>query len=88
MGLIPETLARVSLTNQYPKLGGITMIQSQRSVLLALGFNQRSDLTFIRETESRIELFYLCGNDFLILNKIFNLVSRQSFGSYLNNVQS
>ena len=28
MGLIPETLARVSLTTQYPKLGGITMKQT------------------------------------------------------------
>jgi hypothetical protein len=64
------------------------MIQSQRNVLLSLGFNQRSDLTFIRETESRIELFYLSGNEFLILNKASNLVARQSFGSYLNNVQS
>jgi hypothetical protein len=64
------------------------MIQSQRSVLLSLGFSQRSDVTFIRETESRIELFYLCGNDFLILNKASNLVARQSFGSYFNNVQS
>lgn len=62
------------------------MIQSQRIVLLALGFSQRSDLTFIRETESRIELFYLCGNDFLILNKASNLVARQSFGSYFNNI--
>jgi hypothetical protein len=64
------------------------MIQSQRNVLLALGFNQRSDSTFIRETESRIELFYLFGDEFLILNKASNLVARQSFGSYFNNVQS
>jgi Ca2+-binding EF-hand superfamily protein len=28
MGLIPETLARVSLTMQYPKLGGINMKQT------------------------------------------------------------
>jgi hypothetical protein len=62
------------------------MIQSQRDVLLALGFNQRSDTTFIRETETKIELFYLSGNDFLILNKASNLVARQSFGSYFNNV--
>jgi hypothetical protein len=62
------------------------MIQSQRDVLLALGFSQRSDVTFSRETESKIELFYLSGNDFLILNKASNLVARQSFGSYFNNV--
>jgi hypothetical protein len=62
------------------------MIQSQRDVLLALGFSQRSDVTFIRETETKIELFYLSGDDFLILNKASNLVARQSFGSYFNNV--
>ncbi len=62
------------------------MIQSQRDVLLALGFSQRSDTTFIRETETKIELFYLSGDDFLILNKASNLVARQSFGSYFNNV--
>jgi hypothetical protein len=62
------------------------MIQSKRDVLLALGFNQRSDVTFIRETESKIELFYLCDGEFLILNKASNLVARQSFGSYFNNV--
>ena len=63
------------------------MIQSKRIILLALGFNQLSDVTFVRETESRIELFYLCADDFLILNKASNLVARQSFGSYLNDVQ-
>ena len=62
------------------------MIQSQRSVLLALGFSQRSDVTFIRETESKIELFYLSGDDFLILNKASNLVARQSFGSYFQEI--
>jgi hypothetical protein len=62
------------------------MIQSQRDVLLALGFSQRSDITFIRETETKIELFYLSGDEFLILNKASNLVARQSFGSYFNNV--
>ena len=63
------------------------MIQSQRNMLLSLGFSQRSDLTFIRETESRIELFYLSGNDFLILNKSSNLVAHQSFGSYFSEIQ-
>jgi hypothetical protein len=62
------------------------MIQSQRDVLLALGFTQRSDVTFSRETESKIELFYLSGDEFLILDKASNLVARQSFGSYFNNV--
>ena len=62
------------------------MIQSKRNVLLALGFSQRSDLTFSRETESKIELFYLCGGEFLVLDKASNLVARQSFGSYFNNV--
>jgi hypothetical protein len=62
------------------------MIQSKRDVLLALGFSQRSDVTFSRETESKIELFYLSGDDFLILDKASNLVARQSFGSYFNNV--
>jgi hypothetical protein len=62
------------------------MIQSQRSVLLALGFSQRSDVTFIRETESKIELFYLSGDEFLILNKASNLVARQSFGSYFQEI--
>jgi hypothetical protein len=62
------------------------MIQSQRSVLLALGFSQRSDVTFIRETESKIELFYLSGDEFLILNKASNLVARQSFGSYFKGI--
>ena len=62
------------------------MIQSQRNVLLALGFTQRSDVTFSRETESKIELFYLSGDEFLILDKASNLVARQSFGSYFNNV--
>jgi hypothetical protein len=62
------------------------MIQSKRNVLLALGFSQRSDITFSRETDSKIELFYLSGDDFLILNKASNLVTRQSFGSYFNNV--
>ena len=62
------------------------MIQSKRSVLLALGFNQRSDVTFSRETESKIELFYLCDGEFLILDKASNLVARQSFGGYFNNV--
>ena len=64
------------------------MIQSKRNVLLSLGFSQRSDITFIRETDSRIELFCLYDGDFLILNKASNLVARQSFGSYFNNVQS
>lgn len=58
------------------------MIQSQRNVLLSLGFSQRSDLTFIRETDSKIELFYLSGGEFLILNKASNIVASQSFGSY------
>jgi len=62
------------------------MIQSQRNVLLALGFSQRSDVTFIRETESKIELFYLSGDEFLILNKASNLVARQSFGSYFQEI--
>ena len=64
------------------------MNQSIRTVLLALGFSQRSDLTFSRETESKIELFYLSGGEFLVLNKASNIVSRQSVGSYFNNLQS
>ena len=62
------------------------MIQSKRNVLLALGFSQRSDVTFSRETESKIEFFYLCSGEFLILNKASNLVTHQSFGDYFNNV--
>jgi hypothetical protein len=62
------------------------MIQSKRNVLLALGFSQRSDVTFSRETESKIELFYLSSGEFLILNKASNLVTHQSFGDYFNNV--
>jgi hypothetical protein len=61
-------------------------MQSQRNVLLSLGFSQRSDVTFIRETDTKIELFYLSGGEFLILNKASNIVARQSFGSYFNNV--
>jgi hypothetical protein len=62
------------------------MIQSKRNVLLALGFSQRSDVTFSRETKSKIELFYLGSGKFLILNKASNLVTHQSFGDYFNNV--
>jgi hypothetical protein len=62
------------------------MIQSKRDVLLALGFSQRSDVTFSRETESKIELFYLNAGEFLILDKASNLVAHQSFGDYFNNV--
>jgi hypothetical protein len=61
-------------------------MQSRKTVLLALGFAQRSDVTFTRETEFRIELFYLTGDDFMILDKASNIVTRQSFGSYFNNV--